>query len=176
MIPVGIPGPEVVVFATETENERFHFAVPICFEITTARFARDAVANGAEFLLNITSESDLGEPLYTHTWAMATFRAVENRVGVVRNGNTGISGFIDPNGRTQSLLRGKKTGALFLEAGTLIDQVTLDRQRVGTFYTRHGDWLAYLCAGVAAGLVLLSVVIPRRRESSSSADGRSSRP
>lgn len=176
MIPVGIPGPEVVVFATETENGRFHFAVPICFEITNSRFARDAVTNGAQFLLNITSESDLGEPLYTHTWAMATFRAVENRVGVVRNGNTGISGFIDPNGRTQSLLRGKKTGALFLEAGTLIDQVTLDRQRVGTFYTRHGDWFAYLCAGVTGALFLASFFPPRTRESTSSADTRSSRP
>jgi len=176
MIPVGIPGSEVVVFVTETEKRRFRFAVPICFEIVTSEFARRAVSGGAQFLLNITSEGELGEPIYTHTWAMATFRAVENRIGVVRNGNTGISGFIDPNGRTQSLVRGKQTGALFLEAGTLIDQVTLDRERLGTFYTRHGEWFVHLCAALVGGLFVLSLFPPRRRDSTSSADGRSSRP
>jgi len=175
MMPVGIPGPEVVIFATETETKRYRFAVPICFEIAVGQFARDAVTGGAQFLLNITSEGNLGEPVYTHTWALATFRAVENRVGVVRDANTGISGFIDPNGRTQALLRGKETGALFLEPGTLIDRVTLDPERVGTYYTRHGEWLPHLCAAAIAGLFLLTF-IPRRRESVSSADGRSSRP
>lgn len=173
--PVGIRGPEVVIFATETENERFRFAVPICFEITSGQFARDAVRGGARFLLNITSEGDLGEPVYTHTWALATFRAVENRVGVVRDSNTGISGFIDPNGRTQTLLRGNKTGALFLEPGTLIDRVALDPNRVGTYYTQHGEWLPHLCAAATGGLFLLTF-IPRRRESESSAEGRSSLP
>lgn len=176
MIPVGIPGPEVVVFVTETEKKRFRFAVPICFEITSSEFARRAVSRGAQFLLNITSEGELGEPLYTHTWAMATYRAVENRIGVVRNGNTGISGFIDPDGRTQSLVRGKKTGALFLEAGTLIDQVSIDRGRLGTFYTRHGEWFVYLCGASVALLFVLSFLFPRRRDNASSADGRSSRP
>lgn len=175
MMPVGIPGPEVVIFATETETKRYRFAVPICFEIAVGQFARDAARGGAQFLLNITSEGNLGEPVYTHTWALATFRAVENRVGVVRDANTGISGFIDPNGRTQRLLRGKETGALFLEPGTLIDRVTLDPARLNTFYTNHGDWLAHFCTAAVAGLFLLTF-IPRRRERVSSAEGRSSQP
>jgi apolipoprotein N-acyltransferase len=151
---VGVPGEELVVFPIESEGKVFHFAVPICFEITTAEFGREAVAKDADFLLNITSEGVMGSPVYAHTWALSTFRAVENRVAVVRAGNYGISGFIDPNGRTRSLLRGK-TGKLFLEEGTLIDRVPLNKHP-GSFYTRHGDIFAYFCIALSFALFAFS--------------------
>src|SRR5256884_9307753 len=112
------------------------FAVPICFEASRADFARRAAGHGADFLLNITSEGVFGAPVYTHMWALATLRAVENRVAIVRVGNNGISGFIEPSGRTQSVLRGKRTGRPFLEEGTLVDRVPVAEGGGGTFYTR----------------------------------------
>ena len=151
------------------------FAVPICFEVATAGFARQAVGRGADFLLNITSEGVFGPPVYLQMLAQSRFRAVENRVAVVRVGNNGISGIIAPDGRIRSLVHGKRTGRLFLEEGSLIDRVPINPLGGGSFYTRHGDIFAYLC--VAASLLLLGAsLLSRRARSESSAPGMSSRP
>jgi apolipoprotein N-acyltransferase len=168
MTGMGLPGTELVTFTTSAGGDTFRFATPICFEIVNARFARHAVAKGADFLLNITSEGILGPPVYVQTWALSTFRAVENRAGVVRVGNNGISGFIDPNGRTQQLVRGQATGRPFLDKGVVIDRVQVDRRR-RTFYSRYGDVFAYLCITATAGL--LGFALLARRASHSIAPG-----
>jgi apolipoprotein N-acyltransferase len=169
MTGMGLPGTELVTFTTRAGGETFRFATPICFEIVNARFARRAAAKGADFLVNITSEGILGPPLYVQTWALSTFRAVENRAAVVRVGNNGISGFIDPNGRTQRLVRGKETGRPFLDRGVVIDRVQVDRGR-RTFYSRFGDVFAYLCVAATAGLLCFAL-LARRRASHSIAPG-----
>ena len=175
----GLPGDDLGLFSIDdggpASPRTVRFAVPICFEASSADFARRAAGHGADFLLNITSEGVFGAPVYTHMWALATLRAVENRVAIVRVGNNGISGFIEPSGRTQSVLRGKRTGRPFLEEGTLVDRVPVAERGGGTFYTHHGDWLAYLC--VAGSLVLSGASFwARKRPSESSAAGRSSAP
>jgi apolipoprotein N-acyltransferase len=166
---MGLPGTDLVTFSTGTGPDTVRFATPICFEIVNSRFARAAAAKGADFLINITSEGILGPPVYVQTWAFSTFRAIENRAGVVRAGNNGISGFIDPNGRTQRLVRGKVTGRPFLEKGVVIDRVQIDRER-RTFYSRFGDVFAYLCVAATAGLLCFALVA-RRRSSQSIAPG-----
>jgi apolipoprotein N-acyltransferase len=167
---MGLPGTELATFTTSANYDTFRFATPICFEIVNSRFARAAVAKGADFLVNITSEGILGPPLYVQTWAFSMFRAIENRAGVVRVGNNGISGFIDPNGRTQRLVRGKETGRAFLDKGVVIDRVQVDRER-RTFYSRYGDVFAYLCVGVTALLFAVAVVSGKRRPSARMAPG-----
>ena len=172
----GLPGADLVLFSIDNGDSRpVRFAVPICFEASSADFARRAAAHGADFLLNITSEGVFGAPVYTHMWALATLRAVENRVAIVRVGNNGISGFIEPSGRTESVLRGRRTGRPFLEEGTLVDRVPIAARGGGTFYTRHGDWLAYLC--VVGALVLSGAPLrAKKRPNESSAAGTSSTP
>ena len=103
---------------------------------------------------------------------MNVFRAVENRVYVVRCANTGISCFINPQGRVVSRVTdaaGSEIGA----RGFLTDVVRLSNEK--TFYTRHGDLFAKACSAIAA--IILVAVIPaawglarynRRQESSSS--------
>jgi apolipoprotein N-acyltransferase len=156
----GMPGRELVLFETEGEGREFRFATPLRFEITMSGFAREATSGGADFLLNIASEGVFGSPLYRHMLGHAILRAVENRVAVVRVGNEGISGFIDASGRAR-LLRGRHTSRLWLEEGTLIDRVPTRAEDGGTFYTRRGDLLAYLCVAMSA--VLLIVGWRRRR-------------
>lgn len=168
----GLPGDSLVLFSIADDAHTWRFAVPICFEASNAAFARHAAAAGADFLLNITSEGVFGPPLYTHMWGLATLRAIENRVPVVRVGNNGISGFIDPAGRTAAVLHGNRTGRPFLEEGTLIERVPLALERTPTFYTRHGDWLAYLCVGGV--LVLLAVSWVARKDPSESSAARTS--
>lgn len=169
----GLPGDSLVLFSIPDGSRTWRFAVPICFEASNAAFARRAAARGADFLVNITSEGVFGPPIYSHMWGLATLRAVENRVAVVRVGNNGISGFIDPAGRTAGVLHGNRTGRPFLEEGTLIDRVPLALEGGPTFYTRHGDWLAYLCVGSV--LALLGASWLTRRDASESSAAATSR-
>jgi apolipoprotein N-acyltransferase len=164
---MGIPGAELVTFSTRVGADSFRFATPICFEIVNSQFARAAAAKGADFLVNITSEGVLGPPVYTQTWAFSTFRAIENRIGVVRAGNNGISGFIDPNGRAQRVVRGEETGRAFLDKGVVIDRVRVDRRR-HSFYRLHGDAFAHLCVAATVGLAGLALLAGRRRAASQS--------
>jgi apolipoprotein N-acyltransferase len=78
--------------------------VLICFESIFPDLARREVDAGATLLVNITNDAWFGRS--SAPWqhlAMAVLRAVENRRSLARAANTGISGFIDPAGRTQKL-------------------------------------------------------------------------
>ena len=161
------------MFPIRAETGVFQFAVPICFEVSNGAFARDAAAKHAAFLVNITSEGMLGPPLYVHMLAHSTLRAVENRMAVVRVANNGLSGFIDPAGRPH-LMRGADGHWLFREAGVLIDRVPVSAMGSGTFYTRHGDLLVYLCAGLT--LLLFAWTCAPLRSKAVSAAGTDTRP
>jgi apolipoprotein N-acyltransferase len=80
-------------------------------------------------------------------------RAIENRVGVARAANTGISMFIDPVGRVQEATN------LFEEDIRAARVSTTD---VITLYTRFGDVLGGGSALAALVLVLASIRLARR--------------
>ncbi|MFH1478682.1 MAG: apolipoprotein N-acyltransferase [Candidatus Omnitrophota bacterium] len=86
------------------------FAVLICFEDIFSGLARRFVKDGAEFLIVITNDGWYGNtPASFQHAACSVFRAIENRVSVVRCANTGYSCFIDPHGRIYSDVRDKNT-------------------------------------------------------------------
>jgi apolipoprotein N-acyltransferase len=62
-------------------------------------------------------------------------RAIENRVGIVRAANTGISAYIDPLGRIQGETRLDVADSRVYDAQTT---------NVTTLYVRIGDWLGTL--------------------------------
>jgi apolipoprotein N-acyltransferase len=73
----------------------------ICYEDTVPSLAREASLKGAELLINITSDSWFGRTLAPHQHHLiAAFRAIENRRFLIRATNTGLSGVVDPLGRT----------------------------------------------------------------------------
>ena len=76
------------------------FATLICFEDIFPEMSRKFVQNGAEFLIVITNDAWYGKSgaPYQHA-ACSVFRAIENRVPIVRSANTGYSCFIDSRGR-----------------------------------------------------------------------------
>ncbi|MBM4129117.1 MAG: apolipoprotein N-acyltransferase, partial [Nitrospira sp.] len=88
---------------------------------------------------------------YQH-FSMAVFRAIENRKPVVRAANTGVSGFIDSNGKILS-----KT-ALFYRV-VLTEDIKTDRTK--TFYTRYGDLFSYIC--IVFSILLLADIIGKVR-------------
>ena len=115
-------------------------AVTICYEAMFPRWARLDASRGARLLINVTNDG-----WYKKTWGPSqhfganVFRAVENRITVIRSGNTGISAVIDPWGViTAELALG--------ERGRLDADVPLvDPFPARSFYSRHGDWFGMLC-------------------------------
>ncbi len=80
-------------------------AVPICFEITVPRVVRRLVWSGgtreADALVNITNDGWFGsyDAGRAHHGLIARWRAIENRLPMVRVANTGISEAADSLGR-----------------------------------------------------------------------------
>jgi apolipoprotein N-acyltransferase len=72
---------------------------------------------------------------------MSIFRAVENRIYVVRCANTGISCFIDPRGRIVDRVEDSQGQDIFVR-GVLSGSIIPLNSR--TLYTRYGDWLAWM--------------------------------
>jgi apolipoprotein N-acyltransferase len=132
------------------------FAVPICFEDSFATVCREMVYPGgekaADFLVNISNDGWFdGTFEVEQHWDQSVFRAVENRVPVVRSVNTGISGFIDSCGRTAVRVR-TEAGRVQSVEGWTAARLELDGR--ATVYGRHGDMFAYaLCLG-AIGMVI----------------------
>ena len=154
-------------------TQTYKFGVMICYEDTIPVIARKFALDGhgqkrLDWLVNISNDGWFvkfrnekvipSAELPQHT-AACVFRAVENRLAVVRSVNTGISCLIDTLGRVRN---GFLAGTLPQQAmerkgvaGWFIDSVPIDK-RV-TFFSKYGQWLDFCCA---AGLVLLIIVQP----------------
>ncbi|MBI3289313.1 MAG: apolipoprotein N-acyltransferase, partial [Elusimicrobia bacterium] len=119
-------------------------AVTICYEAMFPRWSRRDAARGASLLINITNDG-----WYKDTWAphqhfrSNVFRAVENRLTVVRAGNTGISAVIDPWGAVTAELALNERGRL--DADVPLEDPFPRR----SFYARHGDWFGMACLSLA---------------------------
>ena len=117
--------------------------VLVCFEILFPAISRQFVINGADILTTITNDAWFGRTSApAQHFSLAVLRAVENRRSVVRAANTGISGFIDPLGQVSGATQ------LFTDA---VDVRSLPALTFFTFYTRHGDLLAFACL-IAMGI------------------------
>lgn len=121
----------------------FHdFSALICFEDIFPDLCRRFVKNGARFLVNMTNDAWFGKTPapYQHVHG-SIFRAVENRVPVVRAANTGVSCIIDHKGKIVKLVT---SGA---------DEIFVDGYQAevitpvfaNTIYTRFGDMFSWIC-------------------------------
>lgn len=175
------PGTKYIIFsiqANQTKNSLdipanrrdYRFGVLICYEDTIADLSRRFVLDKdgqkqVDWLVNVSNDgwfvgfkrnevkptSELTQHL-----ASCVFRAVENRIGILRSVNTGISCLIDPCGRLRRGFRQASPG--FPEkvesrqglAGWFMDEMPIDT-RVSVF-SRYGPWLDRVCT---TGVVLL---------------------
>lgn len=133
------------------------FGTPICFEIMFADACREMVTNGANFLVTVSNDGWFRDSEELDQILIVTkFRAVENRVGIVRATNTGVSAFVTPWGEEEKTLA--VDGRRKEVAGWLVHRVLLRDEE--TFYTRHGDLLGVGCQ--TAALFLAVVVLGAR--------------
>ena len=126
--------------------------VLICYEGIFPEISREYRLKGAELLVNITNDAWYGDTSapYQHL-TMAAFRAVENRIYLIRAANTGISAIVDPTGRIVSRTDLFKRTSL---SGT-VSFTSHD-----TFYTRYGDLFACSCVV----FLLMALLISFRRK------------
>lgn len=155
-------GEEYTVFKVKVTDKAYRFSVMICYEDTVPKIARKLVLDKnknkqIDWLVNISNdgwfvrqEKEKIKPtveLVQHT-AICVFRAVENRVPVIRSVNTGISCYIDSLGRIHNdYIAGtiaKKASDRAGERGWFVDQVLIDK-RV-TFFSQAGQSLETGCA------------------------------
>ncbi len=117
--------------------EDIMFSNLICYESSFPRYARQFVNKGAEILMIQANDGWLGKSAgpYQH-FELARLRAIENRVSVIRSGNTGISGVILPTGKVKKKIA-INTQSVFSEKMSLIKEKT--------FYSKHGDIFAAIC-------------------------------
>jgi len=150
-----IPGKEIKLF----EMNGIKFGTLICWETLHPDLFRQFVKDGANFIVNITNEARYGETKASYQIAaMNVFRAIENRVPVVRAANTGISCFIDRYGRITG--RVQNNDRHIFVRGHLTKNILSSQAK--TFYTAYGDVFAYLSLIIAIFTIAYSF-LPRRK-------------
>ena len=117
-------------------------AATICYEALFPGLLRRDAARGAALAVNVTNDG-----WYKDTWGpyqhfqANVYRAIENRLTVVRSGNTGISAVIDPWGVVLARQELNTRGTLVADAPASPPSRPL--------YTRWGDWIGWLSAAAA---------------------------
>jgi len=113
-------------------------AAPICYEGVIARLCRSLVMDGgdkrADMIVNLSNDGWFVHRDAAGRWQGTTeqpqhlsqyvFRAIENRVPVVRAVNTGISAYVDSNGRIRAEI--VRDGQHVMVSGTLVLDGTPD--------------------------------------------------
>ena len=129
----------------------------ICYESIFPDEIRQPVAAGAQVLVNVSNDGWYGDSgAYAQHLKQARMRAVENDRWLLRDTNTGVTASIDPYGRVVASVPRKVRTAL--DAPYALSSAT-------TFYTRHGDWFAYLCAIISvAALFMRLPLLTRTRQ------------
>jgi apolipoprotein N-acyltransferase len=118
----------------------------ICYESIFPNEIREFVGRGANMLINVSNDGWYGDSgAWKQHLQMTQMRAIENGRWLLIGTNTGMTASVDPYGRIVTATERKVRTALIAPYGLSTST---------TFYTRHGDWFAYLCAIISVLLVL----------------------
>jgi apolipoprotein N-acyltransferase len=130
------------------------FSVFICYEAVIPDAVRQFAKRGARLFINLSNDGWFGHSaaLEQHL-AQARVRAVENRRWILRATNTGLTVSIGPYGRIVAALAPERR-AVLIAPYAFRDDIT--------FYTRWGDWIAWLSIAVSLWFLIYSG--PRHEE------------
>ncbi|MDE3155453.1 MAG: hypothetical protein KGN76_10150 [Acidobacteriota bacterium] len=138
------PGHSVAVWRT---GEGQQAGVAICTDMDFPALSRAYAAHRAGLML--VPAWDFGRDGWLHA-RMAVVRGVEAGFSVVRAAQDGRLTISDPYGRVRAERRSAAAASVLLAGGVQAGHIT-------TIYDRIGDWFAWSCLLVAAGMFLAAV-------------------
>ena len=141
-------GAMTISVATPRLDSAPRVGVPICFEVIFPDLVRRMAQEGANLLVTITNDAWFGDSAapFQH-FGMVVFRAVENHRAFARAANTGISGFIGPDG---AIL---EATPIFTEQAKTAPIPLRDTM---TFYTQFGDVFSWICV-ILTGILMIGI-------------------
>jgi len=123
----------------------------VCYESIFPDEVRQFAKNGAQVLVNISNDGWYGDSgAYAQHLKQSRMRATENNRWLLLDTNTGVTAAVDPNGQIVASAPRKTRTAL--RAPYALSNAT-------TFYTRHGDWFAYLCAIISVAALSIRLFV-----------------
>ncbi|MFZ0956691.1 MAG: apolipoprotein N-acyltransferase [Candidatus Sulfotelmatobacter sp.] len=138
----------------DAEDEKL--GVFICYESVFPDDVRQFADQGAQVFVNISNDGWYGD---SGAWSQhvnqTRMRAIENERWILSAANTGLTGSIDPYGRMAVQAPRK-------ERTTLVAPYALTS--VTTFYSRHGDWFAMLCAIISLAALVERIAFSKNRK------------
>lgn len=158
-------GPKVMELS---KDPHWKLSCDICFEISFPELLREGTALGADVLFCPSNDAwfhtsdNLASAEIPLALDHAMFRAIENRRGMVRIVNRGITCFIDPLGHVVQSVKEKKrlrdgtsVPSEVHVAGSILGEVPTSR--VTSLYVRFGDFFAWACWVASFALVGFSL-------------------
>lgn len=145
----------------QSERSVFHcnslsIAPVICYESVYGNYVGDYIRKGAQAIFIMTNDGWWDDsPGHKQHLAFGALRAIEFRRPIARCANTGISCFVDARGDiSQALAYGKQ--------GSITGTIAFTNQE--TFYSKSGDFIAYVCLifSLIALLFLLTIILQVR--------------
>ena len=132
-----VPG----TFDQQLETPLGPFIAGICYESAFPGLFRQQANNGGQIILTASNNDPYPYKQMVQHHAQDVMRAIETDRWEVRVTNTGISGIVDPKGRSHWLsIPNSRTTHL----------ATLYKRQTQTLYVRWGDWLTPLLLGLGA--------------------------
>jgi apolipoprotein N-acyltransferase len=128
----------------------FHFAPVICYESIISSYMRRTAKLDVDFITEVTNDGWYGRTsaLLYHK-DLTVLRAIENRISIARDTNTGVTTFIDP--------LGDEHGVLPLESAmyTIHD---IPRHRAYAFFTAYGHYFKCVVGTLLALLIVTAII------------------
>jgi apolipoprotein N-acyltransferase len=133
----------------------------ICYESIFPDEVRQSADLSAQVFVNISNDGWYGDSgAYAQHLNQTRMRAIENDRWLLSATDTGVTAAIDPWGRIAARIPRKERAALV--APYALTSVT-------TFYTRHGDWFAFVCAIILTGALVERFTFANRKKADTSA-------
>ncbi len=141
----------------------YRFGPLICYEDILPRFAREIANEKINAFVNLTNDSWFGKTKeqYQHL-GLGVIRTIENRRGLVRAVNAGVSAYVDPNGRMihQTEVTDPDQDGLLPPTGFVAEVPMIDPE-VRTLYSYLGEGFNTLVCLALAMLGLRPLRRPR---------------
>ncbi len=126
--------------------EKLMIAPLICYEENFPSLSRDYKRRGANLLVVLTNDAWFDKtPTFWLFPRSDIYRALENKIWLIRSGNTGLSFVVDPNGKIRFYIKPDTTGVLKLKLDLSVYPET--------FYDRYGWLFGYI-------ILILAIFLP----------------